>query len=111
MTYLTQGKVQVRVNDKVTVVINPAACYWVKHQGKDYTVFLEKVNPCPNPKSPLEYRVFLSSDQFTIDKKNNGLIQILTETAFKQTKIEIEIKIEGIEKRIVAVSVPAPQTV
>jgi len=98
MSYVTQGTVQVkrRAETDADVFINPTSDYAVRHNGKEYIVFIDPQS------SPLQSKVFEKTQAFAVEQY---LIEMLTKAAFKGTKIEITMNAERMT--IEALKIPA----
>jgi hypothetical protein len=104
MSHVTQGTVQVERNtkDAVKTFINPTTDYAVKHNEKDYIVLV-------NAESPSKSRLFeRKKNGFTIEgftATELYFIEMLTDAAFKGTKIEIMMNADC--TKIEALKIPA----
>lgn len=119
MSYVTQGTVQIELktgtgaNDTndITVTINPAQDYTVRHDSKTFIVFIEdepKDQPAEagagKPKvQPRRTMAFEKTQIFTIRTENSKkaespLVQSLVDAALKRTKIEVKI-VESVKKK------------
>jgi len=100
MSYVTQGTVQVECRTKTNaeIFINPTTDHAVKHNEKDYIVFVDAESP--QPQSQLFEK---KTKSFTIQEEH--FIEMLTKAAFKGTKIEIRMNAEC--KKIEARKIPA----
>ena len=89
MTYITQGTVQIKINDDGDhyLMIDPIQDYVVKHAKQDYIVFID-ITDMKNAK------LFDKSKSEISIKKGSFLIQPLINAAFKKTNIEIEVEID-----------------
>jgi hypothetical protein len=85
MEYLTQGTIQVELTGTaIQVRINPIQNFIVKHNGKDYIVFM----PDSMTARMLDLKAFEKTQSFSAPP---DLASALTDVAVKETKIEIKI--------------------
>jgi hypothetical protein len=99
MLYVTQGTVQVKrkTETDADVCINPIPDYAVKHNGKEFIVFVEADAQSSQPQS----KVLEKTKAFAVEKY---LVEMLTKAAFKGTKIEITMNADC---KIEALKIPA----
>jgi len=106
MSYVTQGTVQIEHKPRTHahITISPTPNYAVKHNDKDYVVFVEVVedgksedtrSTSPNSK------LFEKTTSFATE---GDLVGMLTEAAFRRTSIEITINAGN---AITALKIPA----
>ena len=102
MTYITQGTVQIKINDDGDhyLMIDPIQDYVVKHAKQDYIVFID-ITDMKNAK------LFDKSKSEISIKKGSFLIQPLINAAFKKTNIEIEVEIGSAAPAIKSIRIPA----
>jgi hypothetical protein len=104
MGLFAQGTVQLwQQKGSLKIRINPTETYKVRHNAKDYTVFLEDLKAdekAPGPRS----RVLSVETDFSVDGPARSL---LTAAACNSVKIEIEISKDG-DAKVIGVRVPAP---
>jgi hypothetical protein len=109
MSYVTQGTVQVerRTKTEADIFIAPTPDYAVKHNEQEYIVFVDAES------QPPQSRLFETKTKVcTIQKKTKGFaikeehfIEMLTEAAFKTTRIEIRMNDDC--TKIEAIKIPA----
>lgn len=98
MAYVTQGTAQVKrkTETDADVFVNPTPDYAVKHDGKEYIIFVDAQT------SPSQSKVFEKTTPFAVEKY---LLEMLTWAAFKGTKMEIIMNADC--TKIEALKVPA----
>jgi len=94
MTYVTQGKIKIKVGTSGQLTITPTTDYCVKHNTKVYTVFVED-------RDPPACRCFKDTYEF---KFSPDLASYLVQAAFAQTPLQITIDDSD---TIVRIQVPA----
>ncbi len=100
MTFVVHGTVQVRQADKSTQVwINPIVDYKVKHDGKDYIVFVDEAKPSKETPPPIQ--IFCIDRIFNVDP---SLTAMLNQAALSAMKIQIEI---DTTHTVIALKIPA----
>jgi hypothetical protein len=99
MSYVTQGTVQIerRTKAEAEIFISPTPDYAVKHNRKDYIVFV-----CAES-SEVQSRLFEKTKGFPIQGEH--LIEMLIEAAFQRTKVEIQTNADC--TKIDALKIPA----
>ncbi len=128
-TFVTQGTIQVERSSElpVVIVITPTPDFSVKHGKDEYIVFLSEEALSDKGLGPFVARLFKKTQAFQAKNddqvKNSDLISILSDAAFKQTKIEIKIgdvpdvpsdekaKDKPLPVRIVSAKIPATPTI
>src|SRR5579859_6211852 len=97
MSFVTQGTVQVlrTASAEAEIFINPTPDYAVKHNEKDYIVFVDTGSSPPGSRL-CEKKTKVCTSQ------EAHFIEMLTAAAFQRTKIEIRMnvdftKIEGLK--------------
>jgi hypothetical protein len=98
-SYVTQGTVQIerRTKAEAEIFINPTPDYAVKHNGKDYIVFVGAES------LQAQSQLFEKTKGFPIE--GEYFIEMLTEAAFQRTKIEIRMNADC--TKIAALKIPA----
>jgi hypothetical protein len=101
MTLVVHGTVQVWQQGKTTrIFITPTADYKVRHDGKDYMIFVEETMP---PKTPSASHIFCLKYPFEVDP---SLTVLLAQAAVGATKIQIEIDAKA-KAKVVGLRIPA----
>lgn len=129
MSYVTQGTVQIELNagtgandkNEITVTINPAQDYTVRHNSKTFIVFIadeskdQKMEAgTGEPKGqPFRTIAFEKTQSFIITSENSknpesSLVRSLVDAALKQIKIEVKIQPPNV---IESVKIPATPSV
>jgi fructose-specific component phosphotransferase system IIB-like protein len=118
MSYVTQGTVQIerKTETEAVIFISSTPNYAVKHNEKDYVVFVEAKSSQPDAEST-QLNAELKPQSRLFDKKTQHftaevyLIEMLIKAAFKKTCIEITITIDDPPKedppKITALKIPA----
>jgi hypothetical protein len=108
MALVVHGTVQVqqRAGKPSRIFITPTADYKVRHDGKDYLIFVEEKTP---PKTPSKSYIFCLNYSFEVDP---SLTDTLRQAAVVATKIQIEIEDIEIDAtapaKVVGLRIPAP---
>jgi len=100
MSYVTQGTVQVerRTKTEADIFITPTPDYAVKHNEQEYIVFVDAESQPPQS-------ILFETKTKGFAIKEEHFIEMLTEAAFKTTRIEIRMNDNC--TKIEAVKIPA----